>query len=153
MERDEFLKKLGISLAVVCAGTCLQSCGSGDGAEAATPDPTPGTGGGGNGNTASVEVATMAAVGSQIKANGVLFIRTAEANVAASFIATEAICPHQGGNLDWQQSNNRIRCDNHFATFNTTGAVTGQPTSGGTVRALRIYPITISGTMLTATKS
>ncbi|HEX8378409.1 MAG TPA: Rieske 2Fe-2S domain-containing protein [Pedobacter sp.] len=152
MERDEFLKTLGISLAMVCAGTCLQSCGKGDD-DTGTPTP-PGGGGGGGGNTASVDVSSMATIGSQTKANGVLFIRTAATNVTASFIATEALCPHQGGNLEWQPANSRIRCDLHFATYSSAGTVTGQPqgTSGGT-RDLRIYPVTVSGNTITATKT
>ncbi|HEY0056025.1 MAG TPA: Rieske 2Fe-2S domain-containing protein [Pedobacter sp.] len=150
MERDEFLKTLGISFAMVCAGTCLQSCGKGDDDDTGTPNPNPGSGG----NTASVDVSTMATIGSQTKANGVLFIRTAATNVAASFLATEALCPHQGGNLDWQPANSRIRCDLHFATYSSAGTVTGQPqgTSGST-RNLKIYPVTISGTTITATKT
>jgi Rieske Fe-S protein len=151
MERDEFLKTLGISLAMVCAGTCLQSCGKGDD-DTGTPTP-PGGGGGGGGNTASVDVSSMTTIGSQTRANGVLFIRTAATNVTASFIATEASCPHQGSELNWQQANNRIQCTNHFAVFNTSGTVISQPTNGDTTRNLRIYPVTIVGTTITATKS
>jgi nitrite reductase/ring-hydroxylating ferredoxin subunit len=151
MERDEFLKSLGISLAMVCAGTCFQSCGKSDGDDTGTPNQNPG--GGGSSNTASVDVSTMANIGNQTRVNGVLFIRTAATNVAGSFIATEALCPHAAGNLNWQPNNNRIQCDNHFATFNATGTVTGQPVGGGSVRDLRIFPVTINGTTLTATKS
>ena len=150
MEREEFLKSLGISLAMVCAGTCLSSCGKGDGDDTGTPNPNPG---GGGSNTASVDVSTMAAVGNQTRINGVLFIRMATPNEAASFVATEAICPHQGGTLNWQQSNSRIQCDSHQATYTSAGAVTGQPVGGGSTRALKIYTITLSGTTLTVTKS
>ncbi len=154
MERDEFLKSLGISLAMVCAGTCLQSCGKGDD-DTGTPNPGQGGGGGGGGssNTVSVDVSTMAAIGNQTKANGVLFIRMAAANVAASFVATEAICPHQGGGLNWQSGNSQIQCDNHFSTYNIAGAVTGQPTDGGSTRNLKIYTLALTGTRLTATTS
>ena len=151
MERDEFLKTLGISFAMVCAGTCFQSCGKGDGDDTGTPSPGPG--GGGGSNTASVDVSTLAAIGSQTRVNGVLFIRTAAANAPASFIATEATCPHQGGTLNWQSGNNRIQCDTHQATFSSSGTVTGQPAGGGNVRNLTIYPVSLTGTILTATKS
>lgn len=149
MERDEFLKTLGISFAMVCAGTCLHSCGKGSPDETGSPNP-PGGGGGGS-NTASVNISTMANVGSQQTVNGVLFIRMASANAASSFVATEAICPHQGGTLTWQQD--KIICGNHAATYSSTGAVTGQPNDGGQTRALKIYPVTLTGTTLTATKT
>ena len=152
MERDEFLKSLGIGLAMVCTGTCLQSCGKGGSDDTGTPGNPPG-GGGGGGNTASVDISTMTAVGSQKTVNGVLFIRMDSANAVSSFVATEAICPHQGGTLTWQQNNNRIICDTHASTYNSTGAVTGQPSDGGTTRALRIYTVTLTGTTLTATKT
>lgn len=149
MERDEFLKTLGISFAMVCAGSCLQSCGKG-GDDTGTPGSPPG-GGGGGGNTASVDISTMASVGSQQTVNGVLFIRMDAANSASSFVATEAVCPHQGGTLTWQQ--NKIVCGTHASTYSSTGAVTAQPNDGGQTRALKIYVVTLTGSTLTATKT
>ena len=147
MERDEFLKTLGISLAMVCAGTCLHSCGK-KGEDG--PDTDPGT----NGNNVSIDISSMAAVGSQKTSDEVLFFRTGQENLASSFVATEAFCPHQGGNLAWQQASNKIQCSLHAATYTSAGAVTSQPVgSSGTTRALKIYAVTLTGTTLTATKS
>lgn len=147
MERDEFLKTLGISFAMVCAGSCFQSCGKKGGDD--TGEPNPGTGS----NKVSVDISTMASVGSQKVLSGVLFFRLASESSASSFVATEAICPHEGGNLAWQPNNTRIQCDNHLATFSNLGAVLSGPVGGGSVRALKIYPVTLTGTTLTATKS
>jgi Rieske Fe-S protein len=95
----------------------------------------------------------MSSVGSQTIVNGVLFFRIAAENIASSFVATESACPHQGNPLTWQQSNNRIFCNSHSSTYTSAGAVTNQPVGGGSTRALKIYPVTLTGTTLTATKS
>ena len=148
MERDQFLKTLGISLAMVCAGTCLHSCGKKGGEDG--PDTDPGTGG----NKVSIDISSMAALGSQKTSGGVLFFRIAQENQASSFVATEAFCPHQGGDLAWQQTSNKIQCSLHAATYTSAGAVTSQPVgSSGNTRALKIYTVTLTGTTLTATKS
>ncbi|WP_449438332.1 QcrA and Rieske domain-containing protein [Pedobacter steynii] len=151
MERDEFIKSLGLGLALVCTGSCLSGCGkSGNDGPEDKPDPGPG---GGNTNTATIDLSTdLKAIGDQAKANGVLFFRIAAGNTAASFVATESICPHQGGNLVWKQADNRIQCQLHFSEYATNGSVLQGPqgTTGNT-RTLKIYSTSISGTKLTAT--
>ena len=143
MERDEFLKSFGLGLALVCTGTCFQACSKGG------DDDEPGPGG--NGNSVTVDLSQrLQTVGSQHKVGGVLFIRIAAGNQASSFVATEAICPHAGGNLNWQQANNRIQCDNHASQYTSGGVVLEQPNDGGTTRALKIYPVTVSGNSLSA---
>lgn len=148
MERDEFLKSLGLGLALVCTGSCLSGCGKG-GEDGPKPDPGPGPGG----NTATVNLSNqLMAVGDQVTSNGVLFFRIAAGNAPASFVATEAICPHQGGSLLWKQAENKIQCQLHFSEYGTSGAVTQGPQgSPGTTRNLKIYTTAISGTTLTAT--
>ncbi|MDA9555655.1 Rieske (2Fe-2S) protein [Pelobium sp.] len=152
MERQEFLKQLGISFAVVCAGSCLSACG-GKG-DTGTPSnsnqnpPPPGAG-----NTVSVDVSTkLVNVGDQTTMNGVLFIRTASGNSVSSFVATEAICPHQGGSLVWINNQNKIQCQLHQSEYSINGSVTqGPQNTTGSTRALKIYATTISGNILTAT--
>jgi len=144
MERDEFLKKLGLGVALVCTGSCFQGCSKG-GEE---PEPV-----NNSGNTASIDITTLTAVGSAAKANGVLFIRVAPGSVITSFVATSAICPHMGSNLNWVQSENHIECENHHAKFQTSGAVKAHPNNGDTVGALQVYSTVLNGTTLTATKS
>lgn len=153
MERQEFLKSLGLGLFAVCAGSCLSACGGSD--EVGTPS-NPGN----NqppiavGNKVTVNMSTMPNVGDSTKLNGVLFIRIAAGSTATSFVATEAICPHQGGGLDWLQGQNLIQCNLHQAQFTSSGTVTRGPSTGGGVRALRIYPLAIeNNTSLTATVS
>ena len=150
MERDEFLKSLGLGLALVCTGSCFQACSKG-GDDDNEPNPNPNPGGN---NTVSVDVSQrLPNVGDQFVTGGVLFFRIAAANEASSFKATEAVCPHQGGALVWQQANNRIDCQLHHSRYSTTGAILNQPNDGGTTRALKVYAVTLNGNTLIATKA
>ncbi|MBE7175384.1 MAG: Rieske (2Fe-2S) protein [Mucilaginibacter polytrichastri] len=148
MERNEFLKSLGVGMAWVCAGTCLQACG-GSKSNNPTPDPDPV---GGGGTSVNVDLSNrLANVGDQFSSSGVLFIRTAEGNTAASFVATEAVCPHQGGDLLWLKSQNMIQCQLHFAEYKSDGTVIqGPQNTSGNTRKLKIYPVTVNGSTLTA---
>ncbi|HMI04176.1 MAG TPA: Rieske 2Fe-2S domain-containing protein [Pedobacter sp.] len=154
MERDEFLKSLGLGLALVCTGSCMSGCGKGsDGPEKPPTNPPPGGGGGGGGNTAVVDLATqLKAIGDQATVSGVLFFRIAAGDVPGSFVATESVCPHQAGNLVWKQAANRVECQLHFSQYSTSGTILQQPqgTTGNT-RALKIYSTAVNAGKLTAT--
>lgn len=152
MEREEFIKSLGLGLALLCTGSCMSGCGKG-GTGIPDPESKPPVGGGGSGSTASVDLATqLMAIGDQATANGVLFFRVAAGNVPASFVATESICPHQGGSLVWKQAQSRIQCQLHFSEYSTNGAILqGPQNSTGNTRTLKIYGTAVSGTTLTAT--
>ena len=149
MERDEFIKSLGLGVALICTGSCLSSC-SGD----KTNDPGqagPGKGPA-TGTKATIDLATqLLTVGSFTTVSGVLFVRLAAGNATSSFTATQADCPHQGGTLNWIAASNLIQCALHNAQYSSAGQVVRQPVGGGSTTALKIYPISISGTTLTAT--
>jgi cytochrome b6-f complex iron-sulfur subunit len=152
MERNEFIKSLGLGVALVCTGSCLSGCGS----KSDDPAPSTGGGGGGGGGAAGTKVnldlnTQLLAVGSSVATGGVLFIRTATGNATTSFVATQAACPHQGGSLDWVQSSNVIQCSLHSSRYTSAGAIVAQPNDGGTTTALKIYALALSGTTLTAT--
>ena len=151
MERDEFIKSLGFGMALVCAGSCLSACGGkgNDPKPDDKPDPNPG----GDGNTASVNLSSqLMAIGDQVITGGVLFFRIAAGNTASSFVATESVCPHQGGGLVWKQAISKVQCQLHFAEYAASGSVTQQPQgTTGSTRTLKIYSIAVSGTTLTAT--
>jgi cytochrome b6-f complex iron-sulfur subunit len=158
MERQEFLKSLGLGFATVCAGACLASCGGGD--DTSTPGnttppttppttnpPPPAT------NTVTANLSSLTTVGSSTKVNSVLFFRIAAGDTASSFVATEAQCPHQGGNLNWIQGQDIIRCDTHSATFQKNGTNVSPPVGGGSARSLKIYSTTVNATSVIATLS
>ncbi|GAA3979761.1 hypothetical protein GCM10022246_34730 [Pedobacter ginsengiterrae] len=149
MERNEFLKSLGLGVALACTGSCFSSCGK----KSDAPGPTnPGGGTTPPGSTVSVDLnSQLLAIGSSLVLSGILFIRTASGNATTSFAATQATCPHQGGSLGFIQANNYIQCSLHSSRYTTTGSILAQPNDGGTTSALKVYPLTISGTTLTAT--
>lgn len=152
MERNEFIKSLGLGIALVCTGSCLSGCG-GSKSEDPSPGPGPGPGPGG---TTKVDVnlsSQLLSVGSFLSSGGVLFVRLAAGNVPASFIATQASCPHQGGTLNWVQASNLIQCSLHSSQYATNGNVLAQPSDGGTTTALKVYSTSVNGTTLTATLS
>jgi cytochrome b6-f complex iron-sulfur subunit len=142
MERKEFLSALSISLAVVCAGCSLSSCGS-------TPksdDPAPGT----TPNTGTAVLTTnlssnLINVGESVVSNGVIVVRLAQANVAASFSAVQVACTHQGVAVNYNTSQGIYICPSHGSKFGTTGNVLLGP---ATV-ALKQYTVNITGTTLT----
>jgi cytochrome b6-f complex iron-sulfur subunit len=149
MERNEFIKSLGLGVALICTGSCLSSCG---GKKSDDPTPSPGGGGPPAGTTASIDIsAALTTVGSFTTVNGVLFVRLATGNATSSFTATQATCPHQGGTLNWIAASNLIQCALHSAQYTAGGSVTRQPNDGGTTSSLKVYPLTLTGTTLTAT--
>jgi cytochrome b6-f complex iron-sulfur subunit len=143
MERNEFIKSLGLGIALVCTGSCISGCGG-----SKSDDPTPA------GTKVNIDIASqLMAVGSSANVSGVLFVRLATGNSTSSFLATQALCPHQSGALNWIGGNNLIQCSLHAAQFSTTGSVLKQPNDGGSTTALKIYSTSLSGTTLTATVS
>ena len=148
MERNEFIKSLGLGIALVCTGSCLSSCGGKGG------DATPDNGGGTVGSKVNVDLSTqLLTIGSFLSTGGVLFVRLAAGNTPSSFTATQAACPHQGGTLNWVQASNVIQCSLHASKYTPTGAIVAQPNDGGTTMALKIYSTTVTGSTLTATIS
>src|SRR4051812_21876950 len=123
MERNEFIKSFGIGLALVCTGSCLSGCGKGgDGPETQKPPTNPGGNGSGK---PTVDLSTqLLNIGDQVTTGGVLFFRTATGNTTSAIVATESVCPHQGGSLAWKQAISKIQCQLHFSEYTSGGAVT-----------------------------
>jgi cytochrome b6-f complex iron-sulfur subunit len=149
MERNEFIKSLGLGVALICTGSCLSSCGG------KSDDASPSPGGGGvPGTKVNIDLnSQLTSVGSFVSTGGVLFVRLATGNATSSFVATQAVCPHQGGTLNWVQASNLIQCSLHSSQYSSSGTVLAQPNDGGTTTALKIYSTSVSGTTLTATIS
>jgi cytochrome b6-f complex iron-sulfur subunit len=149
MERNEFIKSLGLGVALICTGSCLSSCGSKSDDATPTPGITPPAG-----TKVSIDLSTqLLTVGSFLTSNSILFVRIATGNTTTSFIATQALCPHQGGSLNWIQGSSSIQCSLHSAQYTSSGSVISQPVGGGTTSALKVYATSIAGTTLTATAS
>ncbi|PTX44579.1 hypothetical protein C8P64_0560 [Christiangramia gaetbulicola] len=148
MKRGEFLVK-GVLLA--CSGACaLSACSSSDDGGGTTNPP----GNGGGPTTVSVNLSSLADIGDQVTSSGVLFFRIGEGNTSADFVATEAVCPHQGGQLVWVEDEGYIECQLHFSRYEEDGdVIRGPQGESGTTRSLRVYSTSISGGSITATVS
>lgn len=152
MKRGEFIISAGKGVLFVCAGSCmLAGCSSSDDG-GGSPEP-PGNGGNGS-TTVSVSLSNLSNVGDQTTRSGVLFFRIAEGDTASSFVATESVCPHQGGELKWEQDNGYIECQLHFARYEDDGdVIRGPQGASGNTRDLEVYPVSISNGNLVATIS
>lgn len=151
MEREEFLKSLGISFASVCIASCLSACSKD---ETTKPDETPppveepplpaGT--------VTAKFTDFTVVGSRFIVDKVLFIKIEEGNLASSFIAMYRFCPHENGDLYWNKG--MIDCIKHRAAYDKNGAILSQPKTGsGTTKPLKMYPITVTATHVNAKTS
>jgi Rieske Fe-S protein len=148
MERAEFLSKFGLGLAAVCAGCSLASCGS------KGNDPTPGvTVGGappppssGSGNLFTIDLSSkLTNIGDSAVSNGVIVVRLADGNTAASFTAVQVACTHQGTAIAYNESQHRFICPAHGSEFSNSGAVLVGPAA----LSLHQYTVSIDGTQLT----
>jgi Rieske Fe-S protein len=150
MRRDKFLNTISRGLILVCAGSCVVACSTSDDGGTTPPLNPPPT----SGTKVSVALSRMPNVGDQVTSGGVLFFRISVGMTASSFIATESVCPHQGGALVWKASNELIQCQLHFAEYNANGSVIqGPQNSSGSTRMLKVYAKIIEGENLVATVS
>ncbi len=148
MKREDFIKSLGLGVALVCTGACMNACGGKGETGTPSPNPSPNP----SNNKVSTDLSKIPNVGDQTTQSGVLFIRVDAGATAASFVATESICPHQGGTLVWKKDQNFIQCQLHFSEYNANGSVIqGPQNTSGSTRTLKIYATSIAGTTLTAT--
>jgi Rieske Fe-S protein len=148
MERQEFLSKLGIGLIAACAGCSLVSCGG----SGKSSDPGPSTGGGaphptpGSGNIFTADLSSqLSNIGDSIVQQGVILVRIAAGNTAASFTAVQVACTHQGTSIGYNKGQGLFICPLHGSEFSKTGAVLQGPASS----PLQEYTVVVSGTSLT----
>ncbi|AMR30356.1 hypothetical protein A0256_02455 [Mucilaginibacter sp. PAMC 26640] len=142
MERQEFLAKLGISLAAVCTGCSLVGCGS----KGNDPSPTPPPPAPGGGAMVTANLATeLTAIGTSKVSNGVILVRIADGNTPASFTAVQVACTHQGTSINFNTTQGIFICPNHGSQFSTEGAVLLGPAAS----PLKHYTISVTGTSLT----
>ncbi|HEY9002479.1 MAG TPA: Rieske 2Fe-2S domain-containing protein [Mucilaginibacter sp.] len=146
MERQEFLSKLGIGLAAVCAGCSLVSCGGkssdpGPVVGGATPPP-----GKGSGNLFTADLNTqLANIGDSVVQGGVILVRIAAGNTADAFTAVQVACTHQGTAIGYNNGQGIFICPAHGSEFSKTGAVVQGPAA----LPLQKYTVTIAGSTLT----
>jgi cytochrome b6-f complex iron-sulfur subunit len=145
MERAEFISKLGLGVAVVCAGCSLASCGSKGNDPSPSTDnaPSPPTQ---TGPLFTVDLSSqLTSVGDSMVSNGVIIVRIATGNAAASFTAVQVACTHEGAAINYNESQGIFICPRHGSEFSKTGAVVLGPAAS----PLHQYTVTVDITTLT----
>lgn len=151
MERKKFLTQLGISLAAVCAGCNMASCGS----KPKQDDPAP-TDGNVTGNTGGDNGTSLlnADLNNELKnagefktGNGIILVRLSQGSTANAFTAVQVACTHQGVSIGWNAVQEKFICPAHGSQFDAHGAVLQGPAA----IALKEYKVNIAGNKLTVT--
>lgn len=148
MERKEFLTQLGISLAIVCAGCSITSCGSTPKQD--DPTPTDGTGTGSSGGTSllNANLTTELTNPGEFKiSNGIILVRLTQGNTASAFTAVQVACTHQGVSIGWNTAQGKFICPAHGSQFNAQGVVLQGPAAS----PLKEYKVNIRGNSLNVT--
>ncbi len=141
MERREFLGSLTGPVAAVCA-VCMGACSkSSGGTNPGSTTPLPG------GNFTIDLASNLSTVGSSLVQAGVIVVRLAAGNTVSSFTAVQVACTHEGTSINWNAAKNNFLCPNHGSTFSSGGQVTLGPASSN----LKVYNLSISGTIMTVT--
>lgn len=113
MDRKAFLKTIGQASAGAVILGCFGACQRNE--EKNDVDFTL--------DLSSTENSALQNNGGSRVVNGVMVARTNN----GEFTAVAARCTHQGTTIQFDANNNRFRCPNHGATFNTQGQVTNGP--------------------------
>ena len=133
MERKDFLKLVGTSIAMITIGSCLDGCKKkNNSSDAPTVD-----------FTIDLNNSTYSALnsnGGYIYNQGVIVART----MSGSYIAVSQACTHQGVTVVYQSSNNDFYCSAHGSKFSNSGGVIAGPASS----SLKQYTTTLNGTSL-----
>lgn len=141
MNRHEFLQLFGLGATALAASACLGGCGRKAG------DPVPGAGG----VDFAVDLAAASSAPLHDPAVGYLYNATRDVIVAktaaGTYVALQAPCPHQGTGVYFLQSQDHFICPNHYAYFDTGGAVL----SGPAPRGLKAYRVAQNGSSLRIT--
>jgi cytochrome b6-f complex iron-sulfur subunit len=133
MNREEFLKQLGITAWLTCTGSVMLNCSQ--------DDPAPGAS-----NVDFVldltanQNAALNTVGGSLSSNGIIIARLSN----TEFVALSRACTHEGTGVNYRSNQQDFLCPNHGARFSTTGAVLQGPAR----TALRKYNTELTGNNL-----
>lgn len=137
MERKEFLGKLGGGIGLTCVACMMNACSKEDTTTPTTPT-TPAL--------LTVNLSTqITGVGDYVSDKGIIVVRTATGNVAASFIAFNNECPHRGNTVTFVKTNSTFNCSLHGSNFNADGTLKNGPATTGLIKKnLQVTGTTLS---------
>ena len=132
MNREEFLKQLGVAALLTCAGSAISGCSSQADPAPANADFTL--------DLTSSQDAALNTVGGSVATNGIIIarLRTTE------FVALSRACTHEGTSVNYRTTQKDFYCSNHGARFSTTGSVLQGPAR----TSLTKYNTELTGTNL-----
>lgn len=145
MDRRKFIGNLGgpvLTACAVCLGACSKSSDSPSGG-GGNPPPS------GSVNFTIDLNSQLTSVGSSLVQTGVIVVRLTAGNTPSSFTAVQVACTHQGTSIFYDTSANRFHCPNHGSNFSNSGTVINGPSTGDSITNLKVYNITISGSIMT----
>lgn len=144
MNRKDFLQLFGFGATALLASACLGGCGS------KASDPAAGVPGVTNVDF-MVDLTAASSAPLNDPAVGYIYSSTRDVIVAKTaagdYIAVQAPCTHEGTSVYFSQNQNRFICPNHFAFFDTGGAVLNGPAP----RPLKKFAVVKTGTSLRVT--
>ncbi len=140
MERQEFLRLLGVAGLAVCAGCSLESCSG-------SSDPSPS--GGGSATSVDFTLDLTQAVNAPLLTDGGFVYKSGVIVVclsasASAFTAVSQTCTHQGTTIGFDASAGNFLCPNHSSRFSTVGVVVNGPASV----SLKKYNTVLTGSIL-----
>ncbi len=130
MDRKDFLKIAGISVAGFALANCISGCQKTSPVNTNTPVDF----------TVNTSSGSLSVNGGFLVQNGVIVARTK----TGQFIALSAACTHQGTYVNYRATTNDFQCPNHGAQFKADGSVQMGPAQD----PLMVYKTTLTGTSL-----
>jgi cytochrome b6-f complex iron-sulfur subunit len=138
MNRRELIQRVAVGGAVlVLVPSVLQSC---------TKDPSTDPSGTGTGTGTKINIdlsleanAALNNTGGSIVIHDIIVI-----NNGGTYVALSNVCTHQGCTVAYNAGAGNIQCPCHGSVYTTNGSVIAGPAP----RALKSYPVTLTGSIL-----
>jgi cytochrome b6-f complex iron-sulfur subunit len=111
------------------------------------PVNNPAPGGGTSGSKITMDVTTPAFSALNTSGGSVVTQGIIVANTGGSYVALSSICTHLGCTIEYNALANNFPCPCHGSLYSTSGSVLNGPT----VTALKSYPVSRTGDMVTIT--
>lgn len=134
MDRKEFINNLTGGLTLTCISCMMQACSK----EEAASTPNNNNNNNNNTNPTPSDILLTVNLNTQLLAindfvldKGVVVVRVATGNLAASFVAFSSACPHAGSTISFVKASSSFNCSAHGSNFSIDGAVTTGPATTG----------------------